>query len=941
MPSLPRSLCRMIFNITLLVLTFWFASARVFAQQNTGIIRGEITDPSQALVSGASVTLSVDQLTIDTVLSDQRGSFTLSGLPAGTYSLTITASGFRDEERRIDLKPGQEVTLSIRLKIEVQHQQFSVSAEDLSSSPDRNLGAVILRGSDLDALATNPQDLKQQLEAMVGSDVTPQFYIDGFTASRLPPKSAIQEIRMNQDPYSAQYDTPGAERIEIITKPGTDKLHGNLVIYGEDSALDSQNPYVTSQPPYASFFSEGNISGPLSKNSSLFLAADQQTVGAQSFIHAITSSTGPAFTQTVSSPQLSVDAAPRIDFQVGKIQTISVRYAFGHQTQNDLLQSQLSLTSQEVNTSHTDQTFQISDTQIYSPKLVNETRFQFMRTNDSSIAANGSASIEVQGAFNGGGNNLGQSHDGQNHYELQDYVSLLLGDHLLHFGGRFRDIQDGNTSTGGYNGQFIFSSIGAYEITQQGIANGLPPAQIRSLGGGASQFSVTAGTPAVAVNVADLGLYVEDQWKISPNMTLTPGLRYETQSRIPDHADFAPRLSYGWSIGAKNNKPAKAVLRAGIGLFYQRFTPDLVLNAARQNGILQQQYVVQNPDFYPSLPSPDELGPATLPTIYSIDPRLHAPFLLQESIALEKQLFKRLSVSTNYTYYRGIDLLLTRNINAPLPGTYNPNNPASGTRPLGTLQNVYQYESEGASKRNQFYLNMKYKTRPALLYGYYVLGKRDTDTQGASSFPSDQYDLHVDYGRASNDIRNRLYVGGIVNLPYKFVLNPFFILQSSMPFNIAVGEDLNGDSQFNDRPAFATDLSRPSVYRTKWGNFDSDPLPGQTIIPINFGVGPSLVMLNTAFSRNIPFGPKLAEPATTQQVAPAAADKAPAKPEIARQYQMSLGIEAQNVFNTNNGGLPVGVLGSPLFGQSTNLSSTQFSSTQANRILYLHLTLTF
>ena len=943
MPFLPRSAFRMTQRMAFTLILYWPAWTGMHAQQSEaaarGQIRGQIIDPSDALVPGARLKLSADDQAPLTMLSNPEGGFVFYTLPAGKYSLTVQASGFRTEQRQIDLKPGEERTLAIKLRIDVQQQHISVSGEEeLSSNPDRNLGAIILRGSDLDALATNPDDLKQQLEALAGSDLSPQFYIDGFTASRPPPKSSIREIRINQNPYSAQYDMPGDERVEIITKPGGDKLHGNLLLLGEDSPLDSQNPFVANQPPYSAFYTEGDVNGPLSKTSSWFLAGDRQDVGSQSFIHATTTSTGPAFTQTVSSPQVSTDLAPRIDFQAGKIQIISLRYAFGHQTQDNLLESQLSLPSQAVNTRHTDQTLQISDTQTYSPRLVNETRFQFMRTNDSSVALSGSGSIVVQGAFNGGGNNFDQAHDGQNHYELQDYVSLLLGDHLLHFGGRLRDIQDGNTSTGGFNGQFTFSSIDAYEITQQGITNGLTPAQIRDLGGGASQFTVTTGDPKVAVNVADLGLYFEDEWKISTNMTLTPGLRYETQSRIPDHLDFAPRLSYGWSVGATDKKPAKAVIRAGIGVFYQRFTPDLVVNAARHNGILEQQYVVQNPDFYPNLPPPGELGPAVLPTVYRIDPRIDAPSTLQASVGIEKQLFKRLFVDADYTHFRGIDLLLTRNINAPLPGTYNPNDPTSGTRPLGTLQNIYEYESEGASKRNQLYVNMRYTTKPVLLYGYYILGKRDTNTEGAGSFPSDQYDLHADYGRAANDMRNRGYLGGLIQLPFQFVLNPFFIVQSSMPFNITVGQDLNGDSQFNDRPAFATDLTRPSVYRTKWGNFDADPLPGQKIIPINYGVGPALVMLNLGFSRNIAFGPKLPDQAPPPKLKPG---QKPVKTATARRDQLSLGLEGQNVFNHVNGGLPVGVLGSPLFGQSTNLSTTEFSSSQANRILYLHMTLTF
>ncbi|MFY9935451.1 MAG: hypothetical protein WAK33_01195, partial [Silvibacterium sp.] len=424
----------------------------------------------------------------------------------------------------------------------------------------------------------------------------------------------------------------------------------------------------------------------------------------------------------------------------------------------------------------------------------------------------------------------------------------------------------------------------------------------------------------------------------TPNMALTPGLRFETQTGIPDHADFGPRLSFAWAIGAGKDKPAKAVLRAGIGVFYGRFPTNLIVNAARQNGVLQKQYVVNFPDFYPNIPPIDSLGPATLPTIYRISPELHAPIMVQESVSLDKELFKRLTLSLDYTFYRGVDQLITRNVNAPLPGTYNPADPTSGVRPLGTLQNIYEYDSLAASKRSRIFTNFHLRTKPALLYGYYIFGYSHSNTGGPSSFPSNQYDLHVDYGRAADDIRNRLYIGGLVNLPGKLRLNPFLVTQSNAPFNITIGEDLNGDSQFNDRPAFATDLNRPSVYKTKWGNFDADPQPGQTIIPINYGTGPSLTMLNLGLTRNFSFGPELPD----QPASPVAVvGNKPSKVDIARRYTMNLGIQAQNVFNTVNGGTPVGVLGSPLFGESTTLSTTQYSLPQANRIIYLRMRLEF
>ncbi len=927
--------------LVVVILSWALASAQTHPSppESFGALAGVITDPLGALVPDATLSLdSPGNPTLETT-SDKRGTYRFAAVPPGEWQLTVNVRGFRTEKRdHIQIQAGQAHWLDVTLKIDIQHQQIAVDAGQLDLSPDRSFGAIVLSSSDLDTLATNPVDLQTQLQLIAGSDpTTPSgLFVDGFTATRLPPKSSIREIRINQNPYSAQYDTIGLGRVEVFTKPGSDQLRGNLKLLGDDSVLNSQNPYVVGQPAYSAFYSEGGIGGPLGKDRSWFLTGDRQDVGAQSFVYATTSTTGPTYTTTVNSPQTSTDLGPRLDFQLGKIHTLSLRYQFGRQTQENVLQSQLSLPSQAIGTRHTDQTFQISDNQLWTEHAVNETRFQFMRINDSSVSVGSGPAIEVEGAFTGGGNLIDQLHVGQNRYELQDYFSLLHGNHLLHFGVRARDVDENNTSSAGYRGMYIFSSIGAYETTVNGISDGLTPTQIRANGGGASFFTYALGNPRVDVNLADLGLYGEDEWKVAHNITLDGGLRYETQSHIHDHADFAPRFNGSWAIGAgrgpNHDKPAWGVLRAGIGVFYQRFLVDDVVLAERENGNRQQQYAVNDPDFYPAIPPPDELGPDAQPSIYRIGSRLRAPYIVQQGVSLDKELFKKLAVSVDYSFYRGVDQFLVRNVNAPLPGTYSPADPASGVRPNGTLENIYEYESEGNSKRNRIYLNVHYRTRPLTLYGVYIFGYSKANTTGASYIPSNQYDLHADYGRANNDLRNRAYFGGLANLPYKFQFDPLLVIQSSMPFNITTGTDLNGDSQFNDRPAFATDLSRPSVYRTKWGNFDADPLPGQKIIPINYGTGPSFAMLQMLLARNFAIGPRIGDSSDA---------KPGAKGEIARKYQLNLGIEAQNVLNIVNGGPPVGVLGAPLFGQSTSLSTTQFSNPQANRILYLQMNLSF
>lgn len=923
-----------------------YCSPTLRAQSPAANLSITVTDPSGAVVPQADITLSNGLAPALTAKTDERGMYRFTGTPPGRYTVTVVANGFAGfHKENVAVAAGHLAVINVSLKIDVQQQQIDVSDDTLDSSPDKNGSAIVMKGRDLDALADNPRDLQQQLEAIAGADpeTGAQFFIDGFTGGKLPPKSAIREIRINQNPYSAQYDAFGRGRIEIFTKPGTDKLHGEYFIQGNNSSFNSRNPYTTTQPPYHSTDMQGDINGPLNKKLSYFLGAERQASDNQSFVNAIV--LGPnfqpqPFTQAVSSPSNNLQLGPRVDFQLGKIQTLSLRYTFSQSKQSNTLASQFSLPTQATNTTDVSHTLQLSDSQAYGEKLVNESRFQYIRTRNLQTSADSSPTIEVQGAFTGGGNNTGDQRDNQDSYELQDYISLARGHHFTTLGGRYRAARDANRSTGGFNGQFVFPTITSYQITQQGLANGETPTQIRAAGGGATQFSIVTGNPNIRVLMQDLGVFLEDDWKPRPSMTLSYGMRLESQTGIHDHADAAPRISYAWSIGPKS-KPPRVIVRAGAGFFYTRFGSSYIATADRQNGVNETQYVVNNPDFYPNIPSSGSFGPATSPTIYSVSPLLHAPYTIQEGLSVEKSL-KRLNLSLDYEHSRGVDLLLTRNINAPLPGTYNPADPSSGVRPFGGTQNIYQYESEGASKRNRFYANVNLRTGPVSLFGFYMLGSSKANTAGAGSFPSNQYNLHLDYGRASNDIHHRLFFGGFARLPYRFSASPFLIYQSSTPFNITIGEDLNGDAQFNDRPAFATDLSRPSVYRTPYGNFDAVPLPSQTIIPINYGKGPSYFTANLSLRRSFSFGPVV--PDDTPPPPPDAAKKAkkpPRKKEIQRRYTLDLGASAQNVFNYVNAAQSVGVLTSPLFGKSTALAGIFESSQPGNRIIYLELGFSF
>ena len=298
------------------------------------------------------------------------------------------------------------------------------------------------------------------------------------------------------------------------------------------------------------------------------------------------------------------------------------------------------------------------------------------------------------------------------------------------------------------------------------------------------------------------------------------------------------------------------MLRAGFGLFYDRFSEGLTLEAIRLNGIRQQRYIVPFPSFYSNVPPPESLATHLAPSaIREVDRGLRAPYMAQTAVKLERQLSKNVSLSLTYINTRGVHMLRSRNINAPLPGTYNPKQPDSGLRPYGGTQNIYLYESSGIFKQNQFITRINANVSSKLiLFGFYVLNEARSNTDGAGSFPANSYNLATEYGRAGFDVRHRAFLGGSIMGPLGLRFSPFMVVTSGHPYTLTLGRDLNGDSLYSDRPAFATDLTRPGVVVTPYGAFDTRPAPGETIIPRNYGNGPGLFFLNLRLSRTFGFG---------------------------------------------------------------------------------------
>src|SRR5262245_60293476 len=963
-------------------------------------LRGQVTDQNGAFVPAAKVTLNGPSGLVKTTTTDANGGYLFTGLPHGDYAVTASAPSLTLlEPAKIPLKSGVQ-TLDLPLSVVITEQKVNVqenTAPSVTTDSGNNASAIVLRDDDLKALGDSAEDLQADLLALAGASAGPgggSIFIDGFSGGQLPSKESIREIRINQNPFSPEYDKLGLGRIEVFTKPGTDKFRGTVFYNFAHHFWNSRNPYARKKAPFLLQEYGGNLSGPLNKRSSFFLDVRRDEVDNGSIINAITLDPQKLgvispLTDTTKTPQRRISVNPRLDYQLNDRNTLTLRYVYQHSDVRDAGLGGFNLASRGYHLLGDNQTIQITETAVLSASVINETRFQFIHTNGETIANTLTPAIQVLGSFNGGGAQVGHSFNGQNSYEFQDYVSVARKSHFWKFGVRLRGETVDNTSPQNFGGTFTFgggdapvldsnnqpvldssgkvslapiTSIERYRRTLLFQSLGFTPSRIRELGGGATQFSINAGNPMMSTSQLDVGLFVGDDWRMRPNLTLSLGLRYETQTNIHDWRDVAPRIGVAWAPGAggKNSRP-KTVIRAGFGVFYDRFVLSNTLTALRYNGVVQRQLVVANPDFFPAIPALSSLaGFQPTQTIQQVSATLRAPYIMQSAVSFERQLPFSTTVAVTYANSHGLRPLRSQDINSPLPGTYDPLIPGSGVFPLGKPGPVFQMESSGVYNQHQLITNVNAKiNKEVSLTGSYVFNRAMSDTDGLGTFPAKPYNFTGEYGPAATDVRHRFSLNGSFNTKWNVRLSPFVILDSGPPFDITVGRDLYGTTLFNGRPGIPNDPNKPGLIRTSYGLLDPNPAPGQRILPRNYGRGPGSVTVNLRVAKIIEFGGERGSAATAQRgpggggegrpsPAVSGAGAGPQAGQSSKQsgprYNLTISMSIRNLLNHTNPGPIIGNITSPLFGQANQPSGGGgfvFSEAANNRRLELQMRLTF
>jgi hypothetical protein len=932
------------------------------AQGGAHLLRGRVRDELGGLIASATVT-AVDADGIERVtLTNERGEFAFDNLEPGLYQLRVAAAGFAlYEHSGVRVVAGKSETLDVRLRVELKKEEVSVgTGGQVSTDAESNASATILRGAELDVLPEDPDDLFAALQALSGQAAGPsggQILIDDFTntGQPLPPRATIREIRINQNPFSAENDRLGFGQIQIFTRPGTDRWRGDAVSGFSDESLNSRNPFAANRAPYQARQYSGSLGGPVARNrATVIFNFDRRETDDNAVVNATILDQSLnivplrlAFTTSQSRTNFSA----RLDYQLNRNQNLTARYAIFRFDNASANVGGFSLPEASYRITNTIQTFQLTETAVVTARVLNEFRAQYIYENQVEYGDSSRATVNVLGAFTGGGTGIGHESNPEGRLWLQDNVTWARGSQTLRFGARLRVTAITDISTFNFGGAYTFAgglapeldardepvrdaagqvvlvsitSIERYRRTLLFQRQGLPGAAIRARGGGATQFAITGGDPLATGRQLDFGGFIQDDWRVRPRLNVSLGLRYESQTNIGNGLALAPRLSFAWApLGARGSKEPRTVIRGGAGLFYDRFNENIVVTASRYNGITQRQFVVSDTsvlDLFPAVPSFESVAANfnLPPLVRRISERLRVPYLIQSALSLEHQLPHKTTLTLTFINSRTLRAFRSRNVNAPLPGAFDANAPDSGVRPLAGGGNILEFESGGHIKQNQLLVVVNNRLSDKLsFFVNYTLSKTMSDTEGLGTFPANSYDLSGEYSRSSFDARHSFSAGGNFTAPFKIRLNPLVIATSGRPFNIITGRDDNGDTLFTDRPAFAVDLTKPGVVVTPFGAFEPNPAPGQTIIPRNYAQGPGFFVVNLNVSRTFDFGdnPSRAQQGNTQTGSSTQA-RASTGAAAEKRYSLTLTVRAQNIFNRTNGGQPVGNLSSPLFGQS-------------------------
>ena len=743
-------------------------------------VAGVVEDERGAAIPGARVTL-VNQDTKQTqeTTSGEDGSFNFKDASPGNYQLTAEAHGFEPQQRVMTVGPQEPKPLRIKLKVGTVKQQLVVQAdpaEELSTS-DSDTASTKFDDGLLGGLPTPSEDVS----SLIGRYVSPaaqgaegtSIVVDGVEGGQIDvPSSAIRRVRINRNPYSAAFQRPGRGRAEITLKRGhKSRFDGSFAMVARNSVFDARNAFAKSKPDLNHRLLQASIGGPLpGKQASFYMAAQRLMNDESAVVNAVT----PAgqFNTNVPTPERRDRIFTRLQWWPTALHTLSASYTFKDQALRNDNVGGFNLPEQGVSRGDHEHKVVLSYSALLSGTSRNDLLFSFKKESERTGNPATTPAIAVNQAFTGGPSQSFLS-DEKRSFEFQDTAVYIRGRHSLLFGARFRTDRIDAFDASNFGGTFEFASLAQFTA------------------GAPFVFRINQGDPNVAFTMHIFSGFVQDEFRLRPNLTLSFGLRYEWQSTANDHNNFAPRFGFAFAPG----KSKKTVVTGGAGIFYDNLPRSATRQSLLINGVRLREVVIANPSFPNPFLGGQVISPP--PSVVRINPTIRSPYLVQASIGVERELRRKNSLSLEYSYLHGVHLFRSRDINAPL----SPN----GLRPNPDFLNVNQVESTAFLRSQALTVTFRGRIGKSFKpYAQYVLSKSTNNTSGTFSFPADNYDLRSERGPADFDQRHRFNFAGVLVLPRGFQLGSLLSVASGAPFDITTGFDNNSDTVANDRPLGVT-----------------------------------------------------------------------------------------------------------------------------------------
>jgi hypothetical protein len=789
------------------VLLLGIAFAGIACAAGTSV-SGSVIDPSDSAIPGASVELvAAGRGIVAQTQTDSRGQFHTAALAEGAYKIVVSHSGFETFESAVQVR-ANNIGLRIRLSLGVQ--QYSITVDDgksrLDVGSDSHADGLTLNQENLSNLPIKDGDVLNTLNLFVNpaGGSSPTIIVDGMERSAADlPMSAIQQVRINNNAYSAEFPKPGKDRIEIDTRGGTDDYHGGLLMRARNSVFDARNPLADDKLPFSRYGYEFNLAGPVIKKR-LFFFIDANREQQQQSEPVLAYLPSGLLQTDLLAPVTHDRFLGRLDWQSTQSNRVGVKYELNLDQSANVGVGGFALPDLGTSILHRDYRIEISDQYVLSPDVFNNFRIALGANYQQIGSASDAPLITVQGAFSDGG---AQSNEWRREprTDIQDTVSYSKGTTTFKFGAvaNFHPFQTYNADN--FGGTYTFASLADYEADKPTL------------------FTLATGNPMLSFQQNDYAWFAQYERRIG-NVSVFAGVRHEFQSGVARFGNLAPRLAVAFAPGRDH----LTVIRAGAGVFYDRRPPPLLEQALRYNGIQTQQYIVTNP-LYP-LADPAALQTVQSTGVWRFDPGLTFPRVYQASATVERQLPGGFVLASDYTYERGTHLFRARNINAPLPGT--------GLLPYPDQGYIYQIESSASSRGNVLNWTLRSPAnRRFQLFAQYTLSWLYDDTGAAfppppgsavsqgnlflSLLPANNYDLRPEWGRANNDARNRFGLSGSVQLPWRITLGTLVSVRSGLPFNITTGQVDIGDGVAIARP--------PGVSR------NTGEGPGQVSVDVHLG----------------------------------------------------------------------------------------------------------